>query len=56
MMVGLLGAGKTTWVNQRLEEFPERQYNILGVPQLMEQMKVSRFTQVTVGSNQERSL
>ncbi|XP_039624177.1 heterogeneous nuclear ribonucleoprotein U-like protein 1 [Polypterus senegalus] len=40
MMVGLPGAGKTTWAMKYSVEHPEKKYNILGTNSIMDKMKV----------------
>ena len=40
MMVGLPASGKTTWVNNRIEEQKEKRYNVIGTNTIMERMKV----------------
>ncbi|XP_037091309.1 heterogeneous nuclear ribonucleoprotein U-like protein 1, partial [Pollicipes pollicipes] len=40
MMVGLPGAGKTTWANKYTEDNPEMKINILGTNCLIDKMKV----------------
>ena len=42
MMVGLPGAGKTTWANKYTAENPDLKVNILGTNCLIDRMKVSR--------------
>jgi heterogeneous nuclear ribonucleoprotein U-like protein 1 len=40
MLIGLPGAGKTTWVNKHVEENPEKRFNVIGTAALIEKMKV----------------
>jgi len=40
MMVGLPGAGKTTWAIKYAGENPDKKYNILGTNAIMDKMKV----------------
>ena len=40
MIVGLPGAGKTTWGLNQLKEQPEKRYNIIGTDTLIDKMKV----------------
>ncbi|XP_077995530.1 heterogeneous nuclear ribonucleoprotein U-like protein 1 [Glandiceps talaboti] len=40
MMVGLPGAGKSTWCEQYAKQHPEKKYYILGTNLIMEKMKV----------------
>ncbi|XP_041431249.1 heterogeneous nuclear ribonucleoprotein U-like protein 1 isoform X2 [Xenopus laevis] len=40
MMVGLPGAGKTTWAVKHAAAHPEKKYNILGTNAIMEKMRV----------------
>ena len=40
MMIGLPGAGKTYWAEQRRREQPEKNYTILGTNNLIDKMKV----------------
>lgn len=41
MMVGLPGAGKTTWVEQYCRENVNKKYNVLGTNALIDKMKVN---------------
>lgn len=40
MIIGLPGAGKTTWANKKLRDNPHMRYNILGTDILIDKMKV----------------
>ncbi|XP_001625157.3 heterogeneous nuclear ribonucleoprotein U isoform X2 [Nematostella vectensis] len=40
MMIGLPASGKTTWVNNHLNEHPDKKYNILSTYSVMEKMKI----------------
>ena len=40
LLIGLPGAGKTTWVSKYVEEHPEKRYNVIGAVALLERMKV----------------
>jgi len=40
MMVGLPGAGKTTWAAKCVKENPEKNYNLLGTNTIIDKMKV----------------
>ena len=40
MMVGLPGSGKTTWVNNQVNNNLDKKYNVLGTNSIMEKMKV----------------
>ncbi|XP_069063636.1 heterogeneous nuclear ribonucleoprotein U-like protein 1 [Pleurodeles waltl] len=40
MMVGLPGAGKTTWAMKHAAAHPEKKYNILGTNTIMDKMRV----------------
>jgi len=41
MLVGLPGAGKTTWATKYAEEHSEKRYNIIGSNSVYDRMKVS---------------
>ncbi|CAL1539438.1 unnamed protein product [Lymnaea stagnalis] len=41
MMVGLPGAGKTTWILKHVEENPEKRYDVLGTTNIIDKMKVN---------------
>ena len=41
MIVGLPGAGKTTWGLTRQKEMKEKRYNIIGTDTLIEKMRVN---------------
>jgi heterogeneous nuclear ribonucleoprotein U-like protein 1 len=43
MMVGLPASGKTTWVNEHVNDEKEKNYNIIGTNSVMAKMKV-RFS------------
>jgi hypothetical protein len=47
MMIGLPGAGKTTWMNNYTQENAESWYNILGTNILMDRMEVKDLLGVT---------
>ena len=40
MVVGLPGAGKTTWGMSMQKEHPDKRYNIIGTDTLIDKMKV----------------
>lgn len=40
MLVGLPGAGKTTWATKYVEEKAEKNYNLIGASSIYERMKV----------------
>lgn len=40
MIVGLPGAGKTTWALKMAKEHPEKRYNIIGTDTLIDKMRV----------------
>lgn len=40
MIVGLPGAGKTTWGQKLVEKQPHKRYNIIGTDTLIDKMKV----------------
>ena len=41
MMIGLPGAGKTTWVKKHVEENPHKRFNVIGTSALIDKMKVN---------------
>ena len=41
MIVGLPGAGKTTWGMNMQKNHPEKRYNIIGTDTLIEKMRVN---------------
>ena len=49
MIVGLPGAGKTTWALKTQKEKPEKRYNIIGTDTLIDKMKVTKPHQHTPG-------
>ena len=40
MIVGLPGAGKTTWAQRMVKEEPRKRYNIIGTDTLIDKMRV----------------
>ena len=40
MIVGLPGAGKTTWGQKMFRDHPDKRYNILGSDTLIDKMRV----------------
>ena len=40
MMIGLPASGKTTWVQARVGQNPEKKYNVLSTYALLDKMKV----------------
>lgn len=41
LMVGLPGAGKTTWVTNHIKENPDKRYHVIGADALIAKMTVS---------------
>merc|ERR1712110_1219870 len=56
MMIGLPGAGKTTWMNRYTQENAESWYNILGTNILMDRMEVKDLLGVTSYQTQWKAL
>ena len=40
MVVGLPGAGKTTWSQSTVKQYPIKRYNIIGTDTLIDKMRV----------------
>lgn len=40
LMVGMIGAGKSTWVAKKLNAEHGKHWNVIGTPEILDQMKV----------------
>ncbi|XP_067941601.1 heterogeneous nuclear ribonucleoprotein U-like isoform X2 [Watersipora subatra] len=40
LMIGMIGAGKSHWIAKKVEMEPEKHWNVIGLPEMLQKMKV----------------